>query len=329
MLEQMCTGGGVWWAWVAFLLFVVIMLFLDLKVFHRKSHEVSIKEALLWTLFWITLALIFNVFIWLECGGQKGMEFLTGYLLEKSLSIDNLFVILLVFTSFNVPKIYQHRILFWGILGALVLRGLLIVAGAALIVRFEWLFYVFGIILIWSGLKMFKEDEEEFDHDKSFAVRLVRKIFPVKKGIKNDSFFSKQNGKFAVTILFVALVVVEFTDVIFAFDSIPAIFAITTNPFIVFTSNVFAILGLRSLYFVIAKAHDMFAHLKTGLAIILLFIGVKLLIKHWYEIPTIVSLEVVLVILAVAITYSIAENKTHKKVIAPKVASKKASKARK
>ncbi len=316
MLEQMCTGGGVWWAWLAFLLFVVTMLFLDLKFFHKKTHEVGMKEALLWTLFWVCLALAFNVFIWLECGGQKGLEFLTGYLLEKSLSIDNLFVILLVFTSFNVPKMYQHRILFWGILGALVLRGILIIAGAALVSRFEWMFYIFGVILIWSGIKMFREDDEEFDHDKSFAVRIVRKIFPVQKGIKNEKFFTKINGKFAVTILFVALVVVEFTDVIFAFDSIPAIFAITTNPFIVFTSNVFAILGLRSLYFVIAKAHDMFAHLKTGLAIILLFIGVKLLIKHWYEIPTVVSLEVVLVILAVAIAYSIAENSAnHKKLL--------------
>ena len=314
MLEQMCTGAGAWWAWAAFLLFVVFMLFLDLKLFHKKTHDVGIKEALLWTLFWVCLALAFNAFIWFECGAVKGLEFLTGYLLEKSLSVDNLFVILLVFTSFSVPSKYQHRVLFWGILGALVLRGILIILGSAIVTKFEWVFYIFGIFLIWTGMKMFKEDEEEFDQDKSIAVRLVRKFFPVKKGMKDERFFTRENGKFAVTMLFVALVVVEFTDVVFAFDSIPAIFAITTNPFIVFTSNVFAILGLRSLYFVIAKAHDMFAHLKTGLALILIFIGIKLLIKHWYNVSIMVSLEVVLTVLTVAIVYSIVDVKHEKHI---------------
>ena len=307
----MCVGAGAWWAWVAFLVFVVFMLFLDLKLFHKKTHDVGIKEALLWTLFWVCLALVFNAFIWYYCGAIKGLEFLTGYLLEKSLSVDNLFVILLVFTSFSVPSKYQHRVLFWGILGALLLRGTLILLGTAIVTRFEWVFYIFGIFLIWTGINMFRDEEEEFDKDKSLAVRCVRKIFPVKKGMEDESFFSRIDGKFAVTMLFVALIVVEFTDVLFAFDSIPAIFAITTNPFIVFTSNVFAILGLRSLYFVIAKAHDMFTHLKTGLAIILIFIGIKLLIKHWYNIGIVVSLEVVITVLTVAVAYSIVETRMH------------------
>lgn len=309
MIAAMCSSGGAWWMWLAFIAFVLLLLFLDLKLFHKKTHEVSIKEALLWTLFWVALALAFNAFLWYECGAKKALEFFTGYVIEKSLSVDNLFVILLIFTSFAIPSKLQHRVLFWGILGALILRGGLIILGAALVSRFEWVFYLFGAFLIWTGIHMFKDEKEEFDHEKSFAVRLVRRFFPVTKTLRGEHFFVKERGKLAVTILFVALVVVEFSDVIFAFDSIPAIFAITTDPFIVFTSNVFAILGLRSLYFVIAKAHDMFAHLKTGLAIILIYIGVKLLIKHWYEIPIVFSLEVVMTILAISIIYSIVEKK--------------------
>ena len=295
--------------WLAFIAFVLLLLFLDLKLFHKKTHEVSIKEALLWTLFWVALALAFNAFLWYECGAKKALEFFTGYVIEKSLSVDNLFVILLIFTSFAIPSKLQHRVLFWGILGALILRGGLIILGAALVTRFEWIFYLFGAFLIWTGINMFKDEEEKFDHEKSFAVRLVRRFFPVTKKLHGEHFFVKERGKLAVTILFVALVVVEFSDVIFAFDSIPAIFAITTDPFIVFTSNVFAILGLRSLYFVIAKAHDMFAHLKTGLAIILIYIGIKLLVKHWYEIPIVFSLEVVMTILAISIIYSVVEKR--------------------
>jgi tellurite resistance protein TerC len=310
MLEAMCSGGGAWWAWAGFFALVLLLLLLDIKVFHKRTHAVGIREALLWTLFWVALSLVFNAFVWYECGATRGLEFFTGYLLEKSLSFDNLFVILLVFTAFSIPTRLQHRVLFWGILGALVLRGIFIVAGTALVARFVWVFYLFGAFLVWTGIRMFLDDgKEEFDHDRNIAVRIVRRFFPVSKKLDGERLFTKVNGRRAVTVLFVALCVVEFSDVIFAFDSIPAIFAITTNPFIVFTSNVFAILGLRSLYFVIARAHDLFVHLKTGLALILVFIGVKLLFKHWYEIPIVLSLEVVATILAVSVLYSIVERR--------------------
>jgi tellurite resistance protein TerC len=322
MLEALCSGGQSFWIWAVFIAFVFLLLLIDLGLFHKKTHEVGIKEALLWALVWFGLAMAFNVLVWLECGGDLGLQFFTGYLIEKSLSVDNLFVILLIFTSFSIPAIYQHRVLFWGILGALVMRGLLIALGAALIARFEWIFYVFGLFLLWTGGKMLFEKEGVFDPHKSWAVRMIHKIVPVKK-LDGEKFFTKANGKFAVTILFVALVVVEFTDVVFAFDSIPAIFAITNDPFIVFTSNVFAILGLRSLYFVIAKAHDLFKHLKTGLAIILLFVGLKLLLKDFLHMSIFISLGVVLAILATSIAYSIIEKKMEDQAKGKKKKSKK------
>ncbi|MGV8169425.1 MAG: TerC family protein [Candidatus Nanoarchaeia archaeon] len=299
--------------WAGFLLLVVIFLVLDLGVFHKKQKEVSLKEALVWTGIWFGVAMLFNLFLYLEFGGEVGLKFLGGYLLEKSLSVDNLFVIFLIFQSFRVEKKYQHRILFWGIIGAIVLRGLLIILGVALVEKFHWIFYVFGAFLIYSAVQMVRKKDEEFDPHESWIVKVMHKIVPVVREHKKGNFFARQNGRRAVTILFVALVVVEFSDVVFAFDSIPAIFGITTDPFIVFTSNIFAILGLRSLYFVIAKVHDMFKYLSYGLAIILAFIGVKMLIMDWVHISIGLSLGIVFGLLAVSIVGSIVASKYEKK----------------
>jgi tellurite resistance protein TerC len=314
MIAELCAATHPWWLYAAFVALVLLFLLVDLGIFHKKTHTVSIKEALAWAAVWFGAAMLFNAWVWFECGSEIGLQFFTGYIIEKSLSVDNLFVILLVFTSFHIPAKLQHRVLFWGILGALIMRGVLIGVGAALITRFDWIFYIFGAFLLYTGAKMFFEKEEHFDPHQSWVVRAIRKIVPVTK-LKGQDFFTKEKGAFAVTILFVALMVVEVTDLVFAFDSIPAIFAITTDPFIVFTSNVFAILGLRSLYFVIAKAHDMFSHLKTGLAIILVFIGVKLLLKDFWHPNIFVALGVVLGILVISIVASI----LHK----PKIAAEK------
>lgn len=305
MIEALCSATHPWWSWAIFIGLILIFLWLDLAVFHKKTHSVSVKEALIWSGVWFGIAMVFNIILWLQCGTEPGLQFLTGYLVEKSLSIDNLFIILLIFSSFSIAPKYQHRILFWGIMGALIMRGLLIIVGSALIERFAWIFYIFGAFLVFTGIKMFFETEEKFDQESHWFVRWIKKIVPVAKHDEGQKFFVQEKGKWAVTTLFLALLVVEFTDLIFAFDSIPAIFAITTDPFIVFTSNVFAILGLRSLYFVISKAHELFAYLKVGLAIILTFIGVKLLIKEFYHMPLIFSLGVVLGILAMSIGISI------------------------
>jgi tellurite resistance protein TerC len=304
MIAGLCAAAHPWWLYVAFVGLVLVFLLIDLGIFHKKTHAVSIKEAVAWAAVWFAAAMLFNLWVWWECGAEMGLQFFTGYIIEKSLSVDNLFVILLVFTAFAIPAKLQHRVLFWGIMGALIMRGVLIGVGAALISKFDWIFYIFGAFLIYTGFKMFFQKEEKFDPKHSWIVRWIRKIVPV-TGLKGEHFFTKEKGKMAVTILFVALMVVEFTDLVFAFDSIPAIFAITTDPFIVFTSNVFAILGLRSLYFVIAKAHDMFSHLKTGLAVILVFIGIKLLVKDFWHPNIFVALGVVLGILIISIVASI------------------------
>lgn len=290
--------------WIGFLILVTIFLVIDLGVFNKKQHAVSVKEALIWTAIWISLALIFNVFVWIEWGHEIGLKFLAGYLLEKSLSVDNIFVIFLIFVSFKVGPKYQHRILFWGIVGAIILRGLLILAGTALISKFHWIFYVFGIFLIYSGIHMAFKKDEGFDPHNSWIVKAIHKIVPVARK-HSGKFFVKQKGRIAVTVLFVSLLVVEFTDVVFAFDSIPAIFGITTDPFIVFTSNIFAILGLRSLYFVIAKIHNMFVFLQYGLAFILLFIGVKMIVEEFVHINLGISLGVVFFVLFTSIIASI------------------------
>ena len=293
------------WLWVGFNVFVLGMLALDLGVFHRKAHVVSFREAGVWSAIWIALALVFNAGVWHFFGPQKGMEFLTGYLIEKSLSVDNIFIIALIFSYFAVPEQYQHRVLFWGILGALVMRAIFIAAGAALIANFHWVIYVFGAFLIATGIKMVFTPDKGLEPEKNPVVRLVRRLVPVTDQYHGQSFFVRQNGALAATPLFLVLALVEATDLIFAVDSIPAIFAVTTDPFIVYTSNVFAILGLRSLYFLLAGVMHKFEFLKLGLAAILVFVGAKMAMVDLYTIPSAVSLGVVAAILAVAVAASL------------------------
>jgi tellurite resistance protein TerC len=295
--------------WVGFILLIVVFLLIDLGIFNRKAHAISIKEALSWAAVWFTLAMLFNVWIYYQFGQDPALQFLTGYLIEKSLSVDNLFVFLLIFTAFSIPAVYQHRILFWGIVGAIILRGFFIGVGSALLDHFEWVFYIFGAVLVYGAYRMQFNKEEKFDPDKSWIVRMVRKIVPVSTKLDGKKFFIKEHGRTAITVLLLTLIVIELTDVVFAFDSIPAIFAITTDPFLVFTSNIFAILGLRSLYFVLAAIAGMFQYLKTGLAVILLFIGIKLLVRQYYHIPTMVSLIVIIAVLAISIVASLARGK--------------------
>ncbi|GMU66101.1 MAG: tellurium resistance protein TerC [Acidobacteriota bacterium] len=293
------------WLWVGFNVFVLAMLALDLGVFHRKAHVVSVREASIWSAVWIGLALVFNLGVWHFLGSQKGVEFLTGYLIEKSLSVDNIFVFALILGYFAVPQEYQHRVLFWGILGALVMRAIFIVAGAALLASFHWIIYVFGAFLIVTGIKMAFAPEKGLEPEKNPVVRLVRRLMPVTDRYHGQRFFTRENGALAATPLFLVLALVETTDLIFAVDSIPAIFAVTSDPFIVYTSNVFAILGLRSLYFLLAGVMSKFEYLKLGLAAILVFVGTKMAIVDLVKIPSPVSLGVVAAILAVAIAASL------------------------
>ncbi len=307
------------WLWVVFNLFVLGMLALDLGVFHRTSHVISVKEASIWTGVWISLALTFNVgiyFFWEALvpgsgytNNEAALAFLTGYLIEKSLSIDNVFVIALIFSYFAVPAMYQHRVLFWGILGALVMRATMILVGAALIKEYHWIIYIFGAFLIFTGIKMAFNKEEELDPESNPVVKLARRFIPISKEFSGDRFFIKEAGRWVATPLFLVLLMVETTDLIFAVDSIPAIFAVTQDPFLVYTSNVFAILGLRSLYFVLAGVMNQFHYLKLGLAVILTFVGVKMLIVDFYKIPTMVSLGVIATILAVSVGASWLRNK--------------------
>ena len=292
--------------WACFLGFVLVMLALDLGVFHRKSHEVKIKEALIWSAVWISLALLFNYGIYVFMGKEKAVEFLTGYVIEKSLSIDNLFVFIMLFTYFNVEAKYQHKILFWGILGALVMRAIFIFAGVALISKFHWIIYVFGAVLIYTGFKMLFHKDEKIEPDKNPLVRLFKKIFPVTDEAQGGKFFVKLKGKIFATPLFVVLLIVEFTDLIFAVDSIPAILAITNDTFIIFTSNVFAILGLRALYFALSGITKYFHYLKYGLSAILVFVGVKMTIVDFYKVPIVYSLLVICSILVVSVLLSVA-----------------------
>lgn len=307
--------------WLGFLILVFILLALDLGVFHKKDKAILAKEALLWTGFWVFLALLFNVFIyfayeyhWLgiglhvghDMGGKEAaIKYFTGYVVEKSLSLDNIFVIAMIFSYFSVPDKYQHRVLFWGILGALIMRGIMIYAGAALIDRFDWMIYVFGGLLIFTAIKMLLSKTEEIHPDDNPLVKLARKLYPVTGTYEGHHFFTKLNGKRAITPLFLVLLVIESTDVIFAVDSIPAIFAITTDPYIVFTSNVFAILGLRSLYFALAAMITKFRYLKISIVIVLIYVGIKMLISEMYHIPTLVSLFVIILILGSGILASL------------------------
>jgi len=298
------------WLWIAFNGFVVLMLVLDLLVFHRKAHEVKIKEALLWSAFWILLALVFNVGIYYYEGSKVALEFFTGYLIEKSLSVDNLFVFLMIFSYFKVPAKYQHRVLFYGILGALVMRGLMIFVGVALIQEFHWILYVFGLFLVFTGIKMaFQRHDAQIQPERNFLVRLAKIVLPVTAGYHEGKFFVKVDGKLYATLMFIVLIVVETTDLVFAIDSIPAIFAITLDPFIVYTSNVFAILGLRALYFALAGMMGLFRYLKLGLSIILAFIGVKMLLIDIYHLPIGIALGVVIAILTVSVIASLVRPK--------------------
>ncbi len=293
------------YVWLGFLFFVFAMLAIDLGLFHRKTHEVKIKEALIWSAIWISLAFIFNYIIYLYLGKVKALEFLTGYLIEKSLSVDNLFVFIMVFSFFNVEAKYQHKILFWGIIGALIMRAIFIFAGVALINSFHWIIYIFGAFLIFTGLKMLKQNQEKFDPSKNILVRFFKFFIPVTPTIKGSKFFVRINNKLFATPLFIVLIIIEFTDLIFAVDSIPAILAISTDPFIIFTSNVFAILGLRALYFALAGITKYFRYLKYGLSAILVFVGVKMCISGFFKFPVIISLLIILGILAVSVLASI------------------------
>ncbi len=291
--------------WGVFILFVIFLLFLDLWVFHRKDKDVKIKEALIWTGVWFGLAMLFNLFILLEFGTQPALEYLTGYLIEKSLSVDNLFVMLMIFASFQIAHKLQHKILFWGILGAIIMRGALILAGSALVQKFDWILYVFGAFLIYSGISLFFKEEKEFDPHDTWIVRWTRKVVHVIRDHDGKFFKKDEHGKRGVTILFITLLVIEFMDLVFAFDSVPAIFGITTDPFLIFTSNIFAILGLRSLYFVLAHAHASFSYLSIGLSVILVFIGLKMLAAHLFHINVLFSLGFVLFVLIVSILASL------------------------
>lgn len=300
--------------WIGFNLFVLAMLALDLGVFHRRPHAVSLRESLVWTAVWIGLAGLFNLGVWYWLGPVKGVEFLTGYLIEKSLSIDNVFVFALIFSAFAVPEIYQHRVLFWGVLGALVMRAIMIAAGSVLLTKFAWIIYVFGAFLLLTGLKMiFRREQPPDSPDRHPVVRWVRRLIPVTSDYRDAAFFVREHGRLLATPLFVVLVLVEFSDLVFAVDSIPAIFAVTSDPFIVYTSNVFAILGLRSLYFALAGVMHRFVYLKTGLGLVLAFVGLKLLLAQTaWKIDSLVSLVVVTAILAGAVLASLYRTASHR-----------------
>ena len=296
--------------WSSFSFFVLGMLALDLGVFHRKSHAVSVREALTWTGVWIALAMAFNLFVYYYFDKEKALEFFTAYLVEKSLSIDNIFVIIMIFSYFRVPDSYQHKVLFWGIFGALVMRIIFIFAGIELIHKFHWLIYIFGGFLVFTGLRMVLGEDKPMEPEKNPLVKIVRRLFPVTNSFEGDKFFVKREGKNWATPLFVVVILIEATDLIFAVDSIPAIIAISEDTFIVYTSNVFAILGLRSLYFALAGIEKYFKYLKFGLAAILVFVGVKMCIVDFYKIPVEVSLIVIAFILTLSMIASVVVKRT-------------------
>ena len=293
------------WFWLGFIAFVLAMLSLDLGVFHRKAHEVRPREAGIWTAVWVTLALLFAAGLYFVENRQVALTFLTGYVIEESLSVDNIFVMVLIFEYFRVPKSVQHRVLFYGILGALVMRGLFIAAGTALITRFHWVLYVFGAMLIVTGIRMARKQDEGFEGERSPIVRGVRRLVPMSTEYHGSRFFITEGGRRRATPLLLVLVLVEITDLIFAIDSIPAIFGVTRDPFIVFSSNIFAVLGLRSLYFLLAAVVDRFYLLKYGLAVILSFVGFKMLTERFIEIDIVLSLSIILGVLAASIAASL------------------------
>jgi TerC family integral membrane protein len=289
--------------WILFNLFVLLMLVLDLGVFHRRTHVVKFREALLWSAMWIALAAVFAVIVYFWHGRAPALEFVTGYVIELSLSVDNLFVFLLIFRYFQVPTVHQHKVLFWGILGALIMRAIFILAGVGLIRQFHWIVYVFGALLVYSGIKLFRQENAEIHPEKNPLLRLFRRWIPVTKDYEGAKFFVRRPGLYA-TPLFIVLLVVETTDVLFAVDSIPAILAITLDAFIVYTSNVFAILGLRSMYFALAGMMELFHYLHYGLSLVLIFVGGKMLVSHYYQIPTELALGIVAAILIISVVAS-------------------------
>jgi tellurite resistance protein TerC len=291
--------------WIGFIAFVLLMVLLDLVLFHRKAHEVSIREALLWTFIWVSLALAFNVGVYYMFGTDRALEYLAGYLIEKALSVDNLFVFLVIFSYFSVPAAYQHRVLLWGILGALVMRALFIVVGAALIQTFHWIIYVFGAFLVYTGIKLLLRRAESMDPEDNPVLKFFRRFVRSVPDYRGERFSVIEAGRRHATPLLMVLVVIEGTDVMFAVDSIPAVFAVTRDPFIVFTSNIFAILGLRALFFVLAGMMNRFHYLKAGLGLVLGFVGVKMLVSGFLHIPISVSLGVISLLLAGSIVASI------------------------
>jgi tellurite resistance protein TerC len=299
------------WGWVGFNVVVLAILALDLGVLHRKSEKVSLREAAIWSGVWVALSLSFAFAVYRTLGKQSGLEFLTGYLIEYALSVDNIFVFVLIFSYFNVPEKYQHRVLFWGIIGALVLRGVMIVAGSALVTRFSWTLYIFGAFLVFTGLRMaLQKGDSPYDPQRDPVLRLSRKIIPVTDDYRGKKFFVREpdaSGRVrtAATPLFIVLMIVDTTDIIFATDSIPAIFAVTRDPFIVYTSNICAVLGLRALYFLLANVVDKFVYLKLGLSVVLIFIGAKMLLEQLLHIPILASLGVVGVVLGTSIVASL------------------------
>ncbi len=295
------------WHYALFIVFVLVMLAIDLGVFHRRAHAITHKEAAIWSVAWVTLAVLFTLGIWQYQGGQKAQEFFTGYLVEWSLSLDNLFVFLMIFMYFGVPERYQHRVLYWGILGALLMRGVMIAAGAALIAKFELVIYIFGGFLVYTGIRFAREAGPSIQPETNPVLRLLRRLVPVTEDFREQHFFVREAGRRLATPLFVVLVLVETSDVVFAVDSIPAIFGITRDPFIVFTSNVFAILGLRALYFLLANIMPMFRYLNVGLGTILVYVGLKMLLQDVLKIPAWVSLIVIAVTLGLSLAISVWE----------------------
>ncbi len=307
------------WPWIAFNLFVIAMLAIDLGIFHRKAHTVSLKEAAIWSGVWISLALVFNAGLYFLRGPDPALQFFTGWLLEKSLSVDNIFVFVLLFSAFSVPAAFQHRVLFWGIIGALIMRGILIAVGAVLLEQFHWILYVFGVFLIFTGIRMALHKETQINPEKNPVLKLARRFFPVTKEYEQDHFIVRRAGQWMMTPLLLVLLIVESTDLIFAVDSIPAVFAVTRDPFIVYTSNVFAILGLRSLYFVFANVIEKFTYLKLGLSIILTYVGVKMVLADVFPIPTLLSLAIIALVLTGAIVASVIRARSiAAKTVAPK-----------
>jgi tellurite resistance protein TerC len=293
--------------WISFLIFVVVAVYLDLFVFNKKSHIITYKEGLFWTIVWTILAFVFNGVIYIYMGPQRGIEFLTGYLIERALSFDNMFVFIMIFAYFNIPQLYQPRVLKWGIIGALIMRFVVILIGAELLNTFHWMIYIFGILLLYTGLKMLKNDEDAspVNLEENFLICNLKKCIHITKTLHDEKFLVRLNGKLCATPLLLVLIVIESSDLVFAIDSVPAVLAVTRDPFIVFSSNVFAIFGLRAMYFLLADLMNLFAYLKYGLSFILVFVGIKMLISEFYHIPIFFSLGFIIVVLTLSIVLSI------------------------